>query len=50
MKLSSEAEAKSCVENLNNRSEYLQYEEDADFEDAFHQERESCDAETPDWY
>jgi hypothetical protein len=43
-------EAVSCVTNLNKQEKYLKYEENADFEQAFHTERENCDAETPDWW
>ena len=49
-KKSSEADAKSCVQILNAKPEYLKYEENADFENAFHQERKNCNTETPDWW
>lgn len=49
-KRSSQEEMRSCVSILNENAEYLKYEGDADFQKAFDQEREKCDAETPDWY
>ena len=47
-KKSSDEEGMACAQILHEK--YDEFEEDADYEDAFWQELEKCDADTPDWW
>ena len=47
-KKSSDEEGMACAESLH--AKYIEYEDDADFEGAFHQELVKCDTETPEWW
>ena len=49
-KKSSENDAKACVQSLNAKSEYLKFEENAEFNNAFQTERTKCSVDTPDWW